>query len=407
MTAFLNDALTEGSTINLTAHTPGTGGAWSKHPSFSADLEVIGGAGYARGATASSALYLNAATPPTADYYVEAPIDREASNDVFAGVLGRMDTSANTLYQLYYQNTVGQWELGQNVAGVATTLGTYTATLTSGTPVTARLEMIGTTIKAYLDGVERISGTGSITAAGKAGLRARNGGRVLSVTAEEIGALLSSATTNVTGSTTTTVGCTTTRSDGTLYVVVTTSATQPSVAQIIAGQDHTGAAAVFAANQTITSSGAKTVGATGLAQTTAYYGHFVHRDPTSHDSNRLSTSEFTTLATPAAPTIGTTTSITSSGATINWTDNSSNETGFQVQIETPSGAGNWTNANTSPAAANATSLAISGLSGSTEYRPRVAATDVGGLSSYSTGTAFTTAAGGGSTLLPKLMQLLN
>jgi hypothetical protein len=213
--------------------------------------------------------------------------------------------------------------------------------------------------------------------------------------------VLTSATASVTGQTTATVGATTDEANGTMYAVVTTSATQPSVAQIVAGQDHTGSAAVYAGNQVISTTGSKTFSATGLTAAAAYYAHMVHRDAASNDSNRLSTAQFTTLPNaPTAPTIGTTPSITSSGATINWTDNSSNETGFIVQVETPSGAGNWGTVGTP--AADATSYGVTGLSPSTEYRPRVAATNTGGASSYSTGTAFTTSAGGGGITLTNL-----
>jgi hypothetical protein len=54
-----------------------------------------------------------------------------------------------------------------------------------------------------------------------------------------------------TGSTTATVGATTDTGSGTLYYVVTTSATQPTAAQIKAGQNNTGSAAVASGNQAV------------------------------------------------------------------------------------------------------------------------------------------------------------
>ena len=71
------------------------------------------------------------------------------------------------------------------------------------------------------------------------------------------------------------VGATTNVATGTLYVVITLSATQPSVAQIIAGQDNTGAAAAFADNVAVSSTGAKTFNGSGLATLTAY-NTFLH-----------------------------------------------------------------------------------------------------------------------------------
>jgi hypothetical protein len=115
---------------------------------------------------------------------------------------------------------------------------------------------------------------------------------------------------------------------------------------------------------------------------------------TATSTSQAGSHPITESAPPNAPTIGTTTGITSSGATINWTDNSGDETSFTVQLETPSGAGNWTNATgaTNPTAANAVSFVTTGLAASTEHRPRVRATNVVGDSAWSTGSAFTTSA---------------
>lgn len=98
-------------------------------------------------------------------------------------------------------------------------------------------------------------------------------------------------------------------------------------------------------------------------------------------------------AVPADPTIGATTAIGSTAATVNWTDNSTTETGFRVQFETPSGAGNWANAAgaTNPTAVNVASFAATGLTAVTQYRPRVRAEGAGGVSGWAVGSAFTTA----------------
>lgn len=108
--------------------------------------------------------------------------------------------------------------------------------------------------------------------------------------------VLTSATGTATGSTTANVGATTDEGNGTMYAVVTTSSTTPSVAQIKAGQDHTGAAAVWDDTLAIGSTGAKTLGATGLSPSTGYYGHLVHTDAAANDSNTISSAQFTTDA---------------------------------------------------------------------------------------------------------------
>ena len=66
----------------------------------------------------------------------------------------------------------GTLTLGKIVAGTFTSLGTYAVgTLTPGTTYTLRVEAIGTAIKAYVNGVQRISVTdSSVTAGGGLGL---------------------------------------------------------------------------------------------------------------------------------------------------------------------------------------------------------------------------------------------
>lgn len=102
-----------------------------------------------------------------------------------------------------------------------------------------------------------------------------------------------------TGTTTATLGVTTGEGNGTLYWVVTTSATKPTAAQIKAGQSHSGAAAADDGSLIITTAGAKTAGATGLADNTAYYAHFMHEDAEGNQSTVVSSASFATdVATP-------------------------------------------------------------------------------------------------------------
>ena len=85
--------------------------------------------------------------------------------------------------------------------------------------------------------------------------------------------------------------------DGTLRAVATASATQPSIAQIKAGQDHTGAAALRVVSQSVTATGVQTVASgaiTGGAGTR--WLHYLHTDAASNDSNRLSSASFEVTA---------------------------------------------------------------------------------------------------------------
>lgn len=109
--------------------------------------------------------------------------------------------------------------------------------------------------------------------------------------------VLSSPTGTQTGSTTATGTVSTDEGNGTLDAVVTTSATTPSAAQIQAGQDHTGAAAVATdLNNTVSATGAQNVTFTGLTASTTYYVHYVHQDAAGNDSNTVTSASFTTSA---------------------------------------------------------------------------------------------------------------
>jgi len=107
---------------------------------------------------------------------------------------------------------------------------------------------------------------------------------------------LTSAVGTQTGSSTATIGATTDEANGTMYGVVTVSGTAPSVAQIQAGQDNSGSAAAYASSQSISSTGAKTFSATGLAASTAYYAHIQHKDAAANDSTVVTSAQFTTAS---------------------------------------------------------------------------------------------------------------
>lgn len=151
-----------------------------------------------------------------------------------------------------------------------------------------------------------ITSTGNTTANfGNATLNRNNAALIVfdETSPDTTAPVLTSPTGTATGSTTATIGATTDEGNGTMYAVVTTSATQPTVAQIKAGQDHTGAAAAWGGGQAISSTGAKTLNATGLTASTNYWGHLVHTDAAANDSNRVTSAQFTTSVFVAGPRI--------------------------------------------------------------------------------------------------------
>jgi hypothetical protein len=156
---------------NHTAH----GMAWSKHTSYSGGSAEVSATGRIFAATVT-ALYTNNLYLPSADYEVRADFVPRTSTTDQTGLVGRCSTSADTMYMLRYHGGLGSWDLLKFVAGTATTLGSYSQSLTVDQAYAIRLRMVGQTISAFVDGVERITATDSaITTAGVAGVRFAGG----------------------------------------------------------------------------------------------------------------------------------------------------------------------------------------------------------------------------------------
>lgn len=107
---------------------------------------------------------------------------------------------------------------------------------------------------------------------------------------------LTSPVGTATSPTTATVGATTNEANGTMYGVVTTIATTPTVAQVKAGQNSNGTSGSWSGNQVISAVGAKTFSVSPLAASTAYSAFIVHADAAGNNSPVSSV----TFSTPAA-----------------------------------------------------------------------------------------------------------
>jgi hypothetical protein len=151
---------------------------WTQHTSYGTGSCLLSNANTCRRSNNNSALYWHSGAPASADYEVAAWLlaketDGGASN---SGVVGRVDTAANTFYHARYAGgATDGWQLFKLVAGVATQLGsTSSQSLTDESSNAIKLRMVGTTIELYKQGggSATISVTDSaISAAGKAGLR--------------------------------------------------------------------------------------------------------------------------------------------------------------------------------------------------------------------------------------------
>lgn len=106
----------------------------------------------------------------------------------------------------------------------------------------------------------------------------------------------------------------------------------------------------------------------------------------------LKSSGSTPVSPPAAPSGLSATTLSSSQIDLSWADNSSNETGFEIE-RAASSTGPWTQIAT--VGANVTTYSNTGLAASTTYYYRVRATNTAGDSANSSVASATTLAGGG------------
>lgn len=105
---------------------------------------------------------------------------------------------------------------------------------------------------------------------------------------------LSGAIGTKTGQTTAGLSVTTDEAGGTLYGVLTASATPPSKAQVKAGQNDGGTSADYAFSQAVSATGVQNKSATGLTADTTYYAYFMHEDAFGNQSNVAAAASFTT-----------------------------------------------------------------------------------------------------------------
>lgn len=130
----------------------------------------------------------------------------------------------------------------------------------------------------------------------------------------------------------------TNEANGTLYCVFTASATSPSAAQVKLGQDHTGAAALRATSQAVSSTGVQSIGSGAITAGTRY-AHFMHEDAATNQSTVATSSSFVVAsgADTDPPTMNgsiTVSNISTTSYTLSWSAASDNVgvTGYEVSV---------------------------------------------------------------------------
>jgi hypothetical protein len=172
VTANSGDSFTDTAGTALTAHTGEVGAGWTQYGGTSGAVISAGNA--LRKTGTSNLAYYSSYLPSTANYAVEADLVVKSNTSDGAGLDGRRDPTpgSGTTYDARYDGNAGAWELLKNVGGSASMLDTAAQTLTVGATYRLRLDMFGTAIRMYVDGVLVCSATdASITAAGRAGIQ--------------------------------------------------------------------------------------------------------------------------------------------------------------------------------------------------------------------------------------------
>lgn len=168
-----SDSFTDAAETPLPGHTGELGAAWSAY--VGTDLAKVSSANrlYRSGTNYSG--YYTSAVPTSPDYSVQADlVFRSNIQNDYAGVIGRVATGSATFYGARWQqgNGNGSWVIYEYNNGAFTSLATTAAaSRTVNQTNRLKLEMVGTAIKLYVDGVLTASATdATITAAGRGGI---------------------------------------------------------------------------------------------------------------------------------------------------------------------------------------------------------------------------------------------
>lgn len=176
------DNFTDTDGVLLQNHTPNTGTAWTRlWGDTGVDAEINSNQCRSDGTLNAGCMYTADGTYPSADYDITCTMVsmvEQNSRPIF--LLVRNQDQEN-MYGVRLQNNANGCQLYKKVSGTWTALGSLFTRPANGSVI--KLEIIGTALKFYDDGVEVASATDSdISAAGKAGIAYGGGAELVSVT---------------------------------------------------------------------------------------------------------------------------------------------------------------------------------------------------------------------------------
>jgi hypothetical protein len=168
-TTYVSDTFTDASTTALASHTGGTGATWAKNTGVTGDIVISSSNAARMNSTGDVADYYASGSPASADYSVTADFvcKTPPGGSSYFWLTGRSTTSGQNYYSVTYDGDLSTWFLTAPSAG---NIASYAQVISSGVTYSVRLEMIGTAIAMYIDGVNRGSATNSeLSSTGKGG----------------------------------------------------------------------------------------------------------------------------------------------------------------------------------------------------------------------------------------------
>jgi hypothetical protein len=176
---FIFDAFTDTDNTNLTAHTGDLNSTWidGVNQNSGASAKIFSNA--ATTETSANAALVYTGSTPNNDCFIQAKIKMMTSISANVALIGRLNTASDDYYWVRHSQSLNQWQLRVTSVGTPSTLGggtaVYNDTMIANDERLVKLEIIGITLKVYIDGVERISTTDSTHSSGRAGIRFSGG----------------------------------------------------------------------------------------------------------------------------------------------------------------------------------------------------------------------------------------
>jgi hypothetical protein len=189
-TTVFSDTFTTGADTDLELHAPNVGTSWTMlwQTASTAKITDIAATGRARANAAQSnsgVMYTADATYTNPDYYVQATASAGCTGSNRCYLFVRMADQEN-MYALRFTTDVTQTRMWKKVGGTWTALTANVADPAVGTVV--RLEVIGTNLTFYYNGVSQSTISDSdLAAAGKAGLGMGGGTELVASTDDMLG----------------------------------------------------------------------------------------------------------------------------------------------------------------------------------------------------------------------------